>query len=587
MKNKGKILAGILGISMLAGNLVIPFPVNAADMQDVPVTQENSTDELEVNEDIDGTDAEYGDTDNQAENAEDGVQDQENQTENSWRYQDGELIQKAQYYRSRAASYPYAWEKVDGVYMNSAGEAIEGAVKKGIDVSEHQGKIDWEAVKADGIDYAIIRCGYGNDKTSQDDKQWLNNVTECERLGIPYGVYIYSYAKTTAEAKSEAAHVLRLIQGRSLSYPVYYDMEDNTTAGLSAKLKGEIAQTFCDTITAAGYQTGIYANLNWWTTYLTSSVFDNSSWSKWVAQYNTTCDYAGSYDMWQCTSSGTVNGISGSVDLNFWMNENDSQNPPNDGGNSGGGNGGGGNSDGSGNVPDNQPDNKPDTPKAEGATLVVRRGNEYHFKYTLSNGGADLIIRYGYADDEVLVGDWDGDGIDTLCVRRGNTYYFKNSLSSGPADKVVTYGRTGDVVLSGDWNGDDVDTLCVRRDNTYHFKNSLSGGVADKVVTYGQKNDSVLVGDWDADGKDTLCVRRGNTYYFKNSLSNGLADSTIPYGYATDSILVGDWNGNGMDTLCVRRNNEYHIKNSIQSGGADQIILYGRKDDVTYAGKWK
>lgn len=238
--------------------------------------------------------------------------------ENSWRYQDGSLIPEVETY----ATSSNAWKKVNGVYVNSIGEEIPGAVKKGIDVSEHQKVIDWDAVKADGIDYAIIRCGYGNNESSQDDKYWLRNVSECERLGIPYGVYIYSYATTVANAKSEAQHVLRLIQGHNLSYPVYFDMEDKSTVNTSSDLKGQMAKAFCDTITAAGYKAGVYANLNWWNTYLTSPVFDNASWSKWVAQYNTTCDYSGSYDMWQCTSSGKVNGISGGVDVNFWIDFN-------------------------------------------------------------------------------------------------------------------------------------------------------------------------------------------------------------------------------------------------------------------------
>src|SRR5699024_10319918 len=110
--------------------------------------------------------------------------------------------------------------------------------------------------------------------------------SECERLGIPYGVYIYSYATTVERASSEADHVLRLIEGHELSYPVYFDMEDYTTQNLGSVLLGQIAQTFCDKISAAGYDVGIYANLNWWNNYLTSSVFDNPNWSKWVAQYN-------------------------------------------------------------------------------------------------------------------------------------------------------------------------------------------------------------------------------------------------------------------------------------------------------------
>ncbi|PWJ48354.1 BNR repeat-containing protein [Faecalicatena contorta] len=219
-------------------------------------------------------------------------------------------------------------------------------------------------------------------------------------------------------------------------------------------------------------------------------------------------------------------------------------------------------------------------------TLVVRRRNVYYFKNTLGNGEADKVVAYGKAGDEVLVGDWDGDGLDTLCVRRGNTYYFKNSISSGEADSVIQYGKAGDEVLVGDWDGDGLDTLCVRRGNTYYFKNSISSGEADSVIQYGRAGDKVLIGDWNGDELDTLCVRRGKEYHFKNSISSGAADSIIIYGKAGDEVLVGDWDGDGMDTLCVRRQNAYYIKNSIQSGPADLTVLYGKANDVTYTGAW-
>ena len=235
---------------------------------------------------------------------------------NSWRFKDGVPIPEI---ASRAATYPYAWEMVDGHYVNSRGEVIPGAVKKGIDVSFWNGTIDWEKVKADGIDFAIIRCGYGMDQTYQDDTQWARNVAECERLGIPYGVYLYSYADSTAKASSEADHVLRLLQGHNPTYPVYYDLEDDMVLNVSASMKGQIAKTFCDKIEAAGYQVGIYSNTTWFNNYLTDPVFDNPNWSKWVAQWNVRCEYEGSYDLWQCTSKGSVDGISGNVDLNFLM----------------------------------------------------------------------------------------------------------------------------------------------------------------------------------------------------------------------------------------------------------------------------
>ena len=240
--------------------------------------------------------------------------------ENSWRYENGEPIKNNR--ASRAATYPYAWEKVDGQYVNDRGEAIPGAQKKGIDVSEHNGTIDWNKVKADGIEFAIIRCGYGQDMVSQDDKQWEHNVSECERLGIPYGVYLYSYADTVEKAASEAQHVLRLLEGHNPTYPVYYDLEDRVTEALSASMKGQVAKTFCDAISAAGYSVGIYSNLDWWTNKLTDPVFDNPNWSKWVAQWSSTCSYTGTYDIWQCSSEGRVDGIGNGqtdVDLNFMM----------------------------------------------------------------------------------------------------------------------------------------------------------------------------------------------------------------------------------------------------------------------------
>lgn len=178
-----------------------------------------------------------------------------------------------------------------------------------IDVSTWQGKIDWEKVKPQ-IDGAILRCGYGSDIEKQDDKRFKYNADECTRLGIPFGVYLYSYAKTEEQARSEAAHVLRLIQPYKLSYPVYLDLEEYT------KRKGAVdrAIIFGDIIEKAGYWCGIYANLNWWNNYLRSDKLDR--FTKWVAQYHTKCQYKKPYDMWQYSSKGKINGIKGRVDMN-------------------------------------------------------------------------------------------------------------------------------------------------------------------------------------------------------------------------------------------------------------------------------
>ena len=181
--------------------------------------------------------------------------------------------------------------------------------RKIIDVSEHNGIIDWEKVKSAGIEGAIIRCGYGSDIISQDDKQWKRNVDECTRLGIPFGVYLYSYAKTDAESKSEAAHVVRLIKGCKLSYPVYLDLEESGTE--SHAVKG--AKIFCDIIEKAGYTVGIYANQHWFTTVIKNAL---DKYTKWCAKYSTAKPSV-ACDIWQYSSTGKVNGITGNVDMNI------------------------------------------------------------------------------------------------------------------------------------------------------------------------------------------------------------------------------------------------------------------------------
>lgn len=206
-----------------------------------------------------------------------------------------------------------------GQFVNGNLEVIPGAKMKGIDVSKWNGEIDWSKVAKSDVDYAIIRCGFGSNIMSQDDIFWNRNVTECEKYKIPYGVYIYSYATNIKQAKSEAKHVLRLIKGHKLNFPIYYDMEDKCQAQLSATRRKNIANTFFKTISEAGYECGIYANLNWWNNYIPKSIVGVVDY-KWVAQYNdNACTYLGTYQMWQCTSVGKVDGIKGNVDLNFWF----------------------------------------------------------------------------------------------------------------------------------------------------------------------------------------------------------------------------------------------------------------------------
>lgn len=227
--------------------------------------------------------------------------------ENSWRYEDGQLVADD------------ASSEEDGIALLSMDALPDGVTAQGIDVSEHQGRIDWDAVKASGIDFAILRVGFGAPSWGgRVDYQFNRNVSECEQLGIPYGVYIYSYAFDNQQAADEASMVIDCLSGHNPRLPVYYDLEDNEIiadgrqSGIASR-----AQTFCNKISAAGYKPGIYANLNWFKNILTDPVFKSGSWDHWIAQYNWRCDYTGNYSFWQYSSSGKVPGINGNVDMNY------------------------------------------------------------------------------------------------------------------------------------------------------------------------------------------------------------------------------------------------------------------------------
>ena len=265
--------------------------------------------------------------------------------ENSWRYESGErVLSHVPAITTFGAEPGYdtyvTWTRANGSKSYTYREQPSGKSEivqvpnttgVGIDVSEHQGKIDWAKVKADGVAFAIIRCGYGSDYTSQDDDYFLENVRGAQANGIPFGVYLYSYAtKATGaapSAQSEAAHVLRQLKAAGLSpsklaLPVFYDLEEDAQWELSASRVGTLAEAFCSVLSSQGYKVGIYANQNWWKNKLTDPVFERSGWAKWVAQYykkDKGTSPAGISDQqyWQFTDCGKVNGIPGYVDVNF------------------------------------------------------------------------------------------------------------------------------------------------------------------------------------------------------------------------------------------------------------------------------
>lgn len=190
---------------------------------------------------------------------------------------------------------------------------------KGIDVSKHQGIIDWKKVKDDGIEFAIIRIGYGGSEPVKDSK-FEENYKNARAVGIKVGAYLYSYANSQSDIDKEKASVKTWLNGRVLDLPFYIDIEDKKTQGdLSVSALSNLVNSFCEFIENLGYWAGIYANKNWLETKLDMNYLKD--YTVWLAQWTTNPTYQGSYGMWQYTSNGHVNGIAGRVDMNWQLKE--------------------------------------------------------------------------------------------------------------------------------------------------------------------------------------------------------------------------------------------------------------------------
>lgn len=204
---------------------------------------------------------------------------------------------------------------------------------KVIDVSEFQEPINWTKVKDAGIEGAIVRCGYrGAEKGNlQQDSMFVDHISGAYKAGLKVGVYMFTEGINASEGKTEAAYALNLVKkiGIPLSFPIGIDTEDvfytkngkryaGRANGLSRAKRTEVIKAFCEGIKSQGYEPMIYGSTSWLNNKLDMSKLP---YTVWVAQYNSECEYKGKYLLWQYTSEGSVSGVKGDVDMNYYYKE--------------------------------------------------------------------------------------------------------------------------------------------------------------------------------------------------------------------------------------------------------------------------
>lgn len=198
------------------------------------------------------------------------------------------------------------------------------AAVQGIDVSSHQGEIDWKAVADSGVRFAIIRAafrGYGQEGRLVEDSRFAENISGALAAGLDVGVYFFSQAVTMEEAQEELALTLDLIAPYEITYPVVFDWErmpadrEARTHEVTGETLTAMAAAFCRGVEEAGYTPAVYANQN--LAYLTLDLSQLKAWPFWLAQYSDIPTFYYHYDLWQYSHTGTVPGIQGNVDLNL------------------------------------------------------------------------------------------------------------------------------------------------------------------------------------------------------------------------------------------------------------------------------
>ena len=233
--------------------------------------------------------------------------------------------------------------------------------------------------------------------------------------------------------------------------------------------------------------------------------------------------------------------------------------------------------------------------------VAVRSGDRWYLDADGNqcwNTGGDLGFRFGVRGDQVVVGDWNGDGVDDVGVHRGDTWYLDadgNQCWNADGDVWFRFGVAGDQPVVGDWNGDGVDDIGVHRGNMWYVDadgNRRWNADGDVWFRFGVAGDQPVVGDWNGDGVDDVGVHRGNMWYLDvdgNRRWNADGDVWFGFGIAGDEPVVGDWNGDGADQVGVHRGDMWYLDadgNRRWNADGDVWFSFGNCDDTPIVGRW-
>ena len=218
------------------------------------------------------------------------------------------------------------------------------------------------------------------------------------------------------------------------------------------------------------------------------------------------------------------------------------------------------------------------------ATLHVVRGATWYLNGPGDPSQQRASFGYGNPTDTPVVGDWNGDGVETVGVFRAPQWLLNDGNDASAADRVFTYGTAADVPIVGDWNGDGIDTVGVVQGTQFHLNDQNDGSAPERKFIYGDLGDIPVVGDWNGDGIDTIGVFRKGYWYLNDQNDASAPEHVFYYGRPTDVPVTGDWNGDGIDTVGVFRNGEWFLNDENKAAERDYAFLFGAPGDFPARG---
>lgn len=433
----------------------------------------------------------------------------------------------------------------------------------GLDVSSHQGSVDWAKVKADGARFAYVKATEG---TGYRNPYFGQQYTGAASVGLLRGAYHFG-RPDGASGAAQATYFVNNGGGWSadgITMPPVLDIEDNPYEGLNrcyGKSPAQLAswvRDFTQTVyRMTNKQAMIYTSYYFWRDCLGNTSEFSKTNPLWLASYYTNSPLIPggwpTYTVWQyandhadaaqtvkATFPGDQNVFNGSIDLLRKFAA----------------------------TADNYP-----LGLIPGAALVTGKWGGDGKAYTgwFKDGFWCLqmpmaprhCFGYGNPGDQPVVGDWNGDGRAGIGVFRNGMWWLVDDISTMAITKVVAFGVGSDRPLVGDWNGGGRDSIGIWRNSSFQVSYSLDRPVVNEFTGFGNPSDTPIVGDWDGNGRTSIGVWRHGEWWLSNRITSPAVSHFIAFGVGTDRPVTGDWNGDKLTTVGIVRGNHWQLTNSL------------------------